>query len=286
MRCRRVRRCAPTTCFWPRTGPWRPPLSPSTEGRPRPLLDLVRAADHDRYLAALYAPEDRRADLLALYAFNAEIAGIRDRVSQSLPGEIRLQWWRDVISAKNAGGGTGHSVGDAPLGAIERRSLPGEAFRNYLDARIFDLYDDPMPTRGDLEGYCGETAAAILQLSSIVLDPEAAGRTGELAGHAGCAQAMAGLLRLLPLHRRRGQCYVPKDVLAAAGTSPEEFLAGDGGPNAPRAVAAMMALAREHLSAFERDAPVLPQSLRPAFLPLALTGAQLMKMEGREKDLL
>ena len=78
--------------------------------------------------------------------------------------------------------------------------------------------------------------------------------SAELAGHAGCAQAIAGLLRLLPLHRRRGQCYVPRDLLAAAGTSPEEFLAGDGGPNATRAVAAMIALAREHLSAFERGA--------------------------------
>jgi phytoene synthase len=261
-------------------------LSPSTEGRLEPLLELVRGADRDRYLAALYAPEDRRGDLLALYAFNAEISGIRDRVSQALPGEIRLQWWRDVIAAQNPGAGAGHPVAEALLGTIERRNLPREAFQNYLDARIFDLYDDPMPTRGDLEGYCGETAAAILQLSSIVLDPEAAARHAELAGHAGCAQAIAGLLRLLPLHRRRGQCYVPKDILAAAGTSPEEFLAGDGGENAPRAVAAMIALGREHLSIFERGASALPPSLRPAFLPLAVTGAQLTKMQGREGALL
>jgi phytoene synthase len=261
-------------------------LSPSTEDRLKPLMELVRAADRDRYVAALYAPEDRRADLLALYAFNAEISGIRERVSQPLTGEIRLQWWRDVVTAKDVSAGAGHPVAEALLAAIERYSLPREAFQNYLDARIFDLYDDPMPTRGDLEGYCGETAAAILQLSSLVLDPEVAARNAELAGHAGCAQAITGLLRLLPLHRGRGQCYVPKDVLAAAGTSPEEFLAGDGGPNAPRAVAAMIALAQEHLSAFERDAGALPQSLRPAFLPLAPVGAQLAKMQGREKELL
>lgn len=261
-------------------------MSPSTEDRPKPLLELVRGADRDRYVAALYAPEDKRADILALYAFNAEISGIRDRVSQPLPGEVRLQWWRDVIAAQDVGAGAGHPVADALLQAIERRSLPREAFQNYLDARIFDLYDDPMPTRGDLEGYCGETAAAIIQLASLVLDPEAAARTGELAGHAGCAQAITGLLRLLPLHRRRGQCYVPKDILSAAGTSPEEFLAGEGGPNAPRAVAAMVALAREHLSAFERGAGNLPQTLRPAFLPLALTGAQLTKMQGCEKEVL
>jgi phytoene synthase len=249
-------------------------------------MNLVRAADRDRYLAALYAPEDRRTDLLALYAFNAEISGTRDRISQALPGEIRLQWWRDAIAAKDVSAGAGHPVAEALLETIDRRSLPREAFQNYLDARIFDLYDDPMPTRGDLEGYCGETAAAVIQLSSIILDPAAAAGTAELAGHAGCAQAITGLLRLLPLHRRRGQCYVPKDVLAAVGTSPGEFLAGDGGPNAARVVSATIALAREHLSAFERGTDALPQSLRPAFLPLALTGAQLKKMQGREKDLL
>lgn len=261
-------------------------MSPSTEGRLTPLLDLVRAADRDRYLAALYAPEDKRQDLLALYAFNAEIAGIRERVSQALPGEIRLQWWRDVIETSDSATAMGHPVADALLQAIDRRQLPLQAFQNYLDARIFDLYDDPMPTRGDLEGYCGETASAIIQLSALVLDREAALQSADMAGHAGCSLAICGLLRLLPVHRRRAQCYVPKDILAAAGTSREEFIAGDGGPNGPRAVAAMIALAREHLSAFENGARTLPQSLRPAFLPLAPVGAQLARMQGREKDML
>ena len=92
----------------------------------------------------------------------------------------------------------------------------------------------------------------MIQLSSIVLDPDGGRHSAELAGHAGCAQTITGLLRLLPLHRRRGQCYVPRDILAAAGTRRRSFLAGDGGPNAARAVAAMIALAREHLAAFER----------------------------------
>jgi len=249
-------------------------------------MELVRAGDRDRYLSVLYAPEDKRADLLALYAFNAEIAGIRNRVTQPLMGEVRLQWWRDVIETGDAGAGAGHPVAEQLVETIKRHSLPRQAFLNHLDARIFDLYDDPMPTRSDLEGYCGETASATIQLASIVLSPEAAARTGDIAGHAGCAQAITGLLRLLPLQRRRGQCYFPKDMLAAAGTTPEEFLAGDGGENAPRAVAAMMALASEHLSAFERGAGALAPALAPGFLPLALTHAQLTRMRGRERELL
>lgn len=246
----------------------------------------MRAADRDRYVAVLYAPEAKRADLLALYAFDAEIGAIRDRVSEPLPGEMRLQWWRDVLASNDPASAGGHPVATALLEAIRRNKLPTDALQNYLDARIFDLYDDPMPTRGDLEGYCGETAAAIIQLGTIVLDPEASVRSAELAGHAGCAQAVTRLLRLLPIHRRRGQCYVPKDILAAAGTTPQEFVTGDGGPNAPRAVAAMIALAREHLQAFERGAAAMPASVRPAFLPIAATAATLSKMDGRPGEVL
>lgn len=242
------------------------------------VMDAVRAADHDRYLTALYAPADKRDALFSLYAFNAEIAGIRDRIHEPLPGEVRLQWWRDVIAAGDEAG-AGHPVADSLNTSIAAFNLPKPAFENMLDARIFDLYDDPMPSRTDLEGYCGETAAALIQLAAMVLDPLEAPRFAELAGRAGCAQAITGLLLLLPLHRKRGQCFVPVDILAAAGSSPEEFVAGDGGPGAKRAVAAMIALARDHLSAFEQGAPTLPVSLRPAFLPLALSRAYLTKME-------
>ncbi|MFD2056649.1 phytoene/squalene synthase family protein [Mesorhizobium calcicola] len=242
------------------------------------VVDGVRAADHDRYLTALYAPADKRDALFSLYAFNAEIAGIRDRIHEALPGEVRLQWWRDVIAAGGAAG-AGHPVADSLNATIAAFNLPKPAFDNMLEARIFDLYDDPMPSRTDLEGYCGETAAALIQLAAMVLDPVEAPRFAELAGRAGCGQAMTGLLLLLPLHRKRGQCFIPTDILAAAGSSPEEFVVGDGGPGAKRAVAAMIALARDHLSAFEQGASALTVSLRPAFLPLALSRAYLTKME-------
>ncbi|MEP9371641.1 phytoene/squalene synthase family protein [Mesorhizobium sp. KR1-2] len=242
------------------------------------VMEAARAADRDRYLSALYAPEDRRPALLALYAFNAEIAAVRDRIREPLPGEVRLQWWRDVIAAGTAQAASGHPVAEALVEAISANNLPQAAFQNYLDARIFDLYDDPMPSRNDLEGYCGETAGAIIQLASLALDPSTAPAFANLAGHAGCAQAITGLLRLLPLHRARGQCFVPRDILSAVGSSPEEFITGDGGAGVAGALAAMIALADEHLSAFERGAPGLPVSLRPAYLPVALTRAYLNRL--------
>jgi len=272
--------------FWRKTAPWPQRSSPSIDmsQNAKIVMDAVRAADHDRYLTALYAPAEKRDALFSLYAFNAEIAGIRDRIHEALPGEVRLQWWRDLIAVDNDDAAIGHPVADALKATISAHRLPKLAFDNMLEARIFDLYDDPMPSRTDLEGYCGETAAALIQLAAMVLDPVEAPRFAELAGRAGCAQAMTGLLLLLPLHRKRGQCFVPAEILAAAGSTPEEFVASDGGPGAQRAVAALIALAREHLSAFERGAAALPVALHPAFLPLALSRAYLDRMEGSRQS--
>lgn len=250
------------------------------------VMEAVRTSDRDRYLSALYAPEDKRAALFALYAFNAEIAGVRDRIREPLPGEVRLQWWRDVLAAGNKQAAAGHPVAEALIEAIDTYGLPEAAFQNYLDTRIFDLYDDPMPSRNDLEGYCGETAGAVIQLASMVLEPEAAPSFSSLAGHAGCAQAITGLLRLMPIHRLRGQCFVPREILAAVGSSPEEFVAGDGGTGASGALAAMISLADEHLAAFERDARELPPSLRAAFLPVALAPAYLSRLRRTGKEAL
>ena len=99
------------------------------------VMDAVRAADHDRYLTALYAPADKRDALFSLYAFNAEIAGIRDRIHEPLPGEVRLQWWRDVVAAGGEAG-AGHPVADSLNTSIAAFNLPKPAFDNMLDARI------------------------------------------------------------------------------------------------------------------------------------------------------
>ena len=245
---------------------------------PQDLADLLRAADRDRYLATLYAPQDKRADLTALYVFNAEIASVRERAREPLPGEIRLRWWLDALAAP-AGQATGNPGADALRAAIARHGLPMAPFEDMIEARMFDLYDDPMPDRATLEGYCGETASALVQLSAVILAPASAAGAAEAAGHAGCAQAIAGLLRLLPLHRSRGQCYVPAELLAAAGTSRDEFVSDMPGEAGGRAVAAMIALAREHLSRFEAAAHDLPKPLRPAFLPVAPAAAYLAAVE-------
>jgi phytoene synthase len=245
-------------------------------------LQFLRQSDFDRYLAVLYAPEDKRPALAALYAFNAEIARIRDVMHDALPGEVRLQWWRDLINGTEHGAVTGNPVAALLLQAIQEYQLPRSVFDAYCEARIFDLYNDAMPSRNDLEGYCGETACAILQMAAMILDADAAKSSAELSGHAGVAQAVSGLLRLLPLHRRRGQVYVPEDMLQAVGVNAEQFIKGDDKQAMQRVVSVLTALAREHYAAFEKQP--MPASLKAAYLPVRLVPVVLKRAESKAEQ--
>jgi len=236
------------------------------------LLGRLRAIEPDRYLSLLYAPEAAREDVAALYAFDAEVASIRERVHEALPGEIRIQWWRDTLAA---GEPTGSPVADALIDAVGRHGLPLAGFAQYLDARIADLYDDPMPDIETLEAYCGATSSTLMQMAAMVLDPAAAPRAAEAAGHGGCAEAITRLVWSLPRHRARGQCHIPAGMLAAAGTSVEEFLSETPGEGGLRAARMMIALAREHFGKFSASAAGISAALRPAFLPVAVCPLRL-----------
>ncbi|KGF70251.1 phytoene synthase [Hoeflea sp. BAL378] len=248
------------------------------------MLADLRAADIDRYLALLLMPEAARDDLLVLMLFNAEIAAIRDRVRDPMPGEIRLQWWREVLSGDRGGEASGHPLASALGSVIGRRALPTAPLIAMCEARTFDLYDDPMPDRLSYEGYAGETASALLQMSAFLLDPAIAAETATASGHAGVAQAVAGHLMLLPITRARGQVFVPGDLLAATGLDRDRFLGGENKPALTNAVRAFAGIGREHLDKAKAALAHLPGHLFPAYLPVALVEPVLARAEQRGAD--
>ena len=247
----------------------------------RHCLKLLRDGDRERYLAVLYAPQGKRPALAALYAFDVEIGRIRNLVSEPLPGEIRLQWWRDVISGERRAEGAQHPVGAALLSAIDQYALPPAAFDSYLEARIFDLYHDPIPDRGTFEGYLGETVSVFFMLAAQILNDGADPVCADVAGHAGMAAGIAGILNDLSLHRKRQQVYIPRDVLQAAGTGAETLLEGTDSDALERVVSVVVAMGKEHLAAAEVGLAGMAMKPRTAFLPLATTGARLGLAEKR-----
>jgi hypothetical protein len=158
------------------------------------VLETLRQWDRPRYLALLLAPPESRAGLLALHAFSAEIGRIAATVSEPQLGEIRLQWWRDSLSAIADGETAGHPVAAALTDAVRRHRLPMAPLRNLVDAHQHDLYADQFANVEALEMYLGSTQSVLIQLSALILDPAAAPDVAEAAGYAGVAYGIGQIL--------------------------------------------------------------------------------------------
>ncbi|WP_341990171.1 phytoene/squalene synthase family protein [Azorhizobium sp. AG788] len=245
--------------------------------------ELVRAQDRDRFLAALFAPAAARPHLLALYAYNVEIARVREVVREALPGEVRLQWWRELIEGHGRGEVTGHPVASALLDTLRQKALPRGALLNMVEARVFDLYDDAMPSLNDLEGYAGETASALLQLSAHILAGGPRPALADACGHGGVAIALTGLMRALPVHAARGQCFLPADLLARHGASREEVVARKATAGVLAVLADLRQRATRHLQQAHEALAGVDRDAAPAFLTLALVPGDLHAL-ARAKD--
>ena len=240
---------------------------------------MVRREDPDRWLASLFIPEAARRHVLALYAFNLEVARVREVVSEPMLGEIRLQWQRDALEKPDDGDARANPVAAALLDAIARFDLPKETLIELIDARAFDLYDDPMETVGQLEAYCRATSSNLFCEIALIVDPEEPASGFGVSAHGGVAYALTGLLRAFPWHAARGQLFIPLEILKKQGLERAEIAAGQATPAVRAALADMRALAREHLDIFLSRIEGLPNRCKPGFLPVALCEPYLRQME-------
>src|SRR5262245_19896162 len=246
---------------------------------------LLRAADRDRFLATLFAPAEHRDALFALYAFNVEITRVREAAREPLAGEIRLQWWSDVLGGAGRGEVAAFPEAAALLASMARYRLPAERFEALIAARRFDLYDEPMATLGELEAYADGASSGLIALAAQVLLAGAEPNIGALGHHAGVAHAIAGLLKAFPVHAARGQLFVPLEVLQRHGAGRQDVVAG--GPATPQLRAALTELrqrARHHLRAAQELLAAGPPAVLPALLPVALAAPMLARMERRDYD--
>jgi len=161
------------------------------------LADSVRRQDRDRFIAAMLCPVERRAAVLAVVAFNGEIARIRERVAEPMMGHIRLQWWRDALAR--------FAVDEDAESAPLLRLLAGQRIwpdlrpllAALIDARQKDLDDPPLADAAAAEAYVAATTAPLADALAV------AGGVPDLAGAAPVRDAarghgLVGLLRATP----------------------------------------------------------------------------------------
>lgn len=208
------------------------------------LDDLVCRVDPDRWLASRFiADPAARADVIALYAFNYELARVAGGVSNALMGEIRLTWWREAMEEIAAGQvPRQHPTVQAIAGA----RLDPLALAALAEARFADLDAAPPADEATVLAYVDATAGALAVLVARRLDAQA---DPHAVKGAALAYGLAGLWRL----QQAGRACLP-----SAWTRTD--------------VARRVA---EQLKAARTELKVLPVAAFPAVAPAALTGPYL-----------
>ncbi len=226
------------------------------------LLEAVRRHDPDRFLCALFAPAERRCDLLLLCAFNHELARAREVASQPTLALIRLQWWREVVEGAAR---PPHAVATPLAEALRAGRLRREDLLAMIDGREREAEPD-MPRFGDFQDYVRATAGAMAVAAGGALGADAA--TLARLRALGTAYGVAGQLRGVALLARRWQrCLLPGDLLAAHGLSPEHVIAA---PDTPRLAPVRAALRDWGLAQLRAGAGRFGREVIAAALPAVL----------------
>ncbi|HEY1720870.1 MAG TPA: phytoene/squalene synthase family protein [Magnetospirillaceae bacterium] len=249
-----------------------------------PLAVEVHRHDRDRFVTTLFAPTECREALLALYAFNLEVARTRESVSEILLGEIRLQWWRDAIDKLYRGEDLAHPVVQGLGAAIRTHTLTREPFDRLIDARTADLSDGPLESLAGLESYAEGTSATLVSLALATLDgrDEAAARLSQLAG---IGWGLVGLLRAVPFHARERRIYLPADLLAEYHLTFEDVVARKPSQGLARIAETIADRAWHHFAEARMMQNDLPRRARSALLIVQLGETYLARLRAARFDL-
>jgi phytoene synthase len=224
-----------------------------------------------------------RPFIFAVSAFRVEIDKIPRSVTNTIIGEMRLQWWRDVLGNPHGSDSKSHPVARALFSVTDVFSIPPKDLFPVLDAYRERLYEQPFKTPGDLERNCEKALFPVLRIKADILDCGSAKHSAGFSEAMKTAAALLGLVDYLCSHSGPGTnstLFVPEDT---PPSSPEvsaegketQYQHGDL-RQAFRTVARRLP---ELQQAFNNRAPSLNGLERLAFLNTCLTPAYIRAME-------
>ncbi len=238
---------------------------------------LLRRRDQDRYWSVLFAPARKRAGLIALYAYNAELARIAASAQEPMVAQIRLQWWRDAIDLASPGTRTGNPVADALTAAMTAHDLPKERLIAMADARVPEIFGDPPADIQGLRAAVQATEGTVFELAAWILGDRGI-LTAEAAGHAGLAYGLVGLLRTIPAQLSRRKLLLPPSYFEQRAVDIPALYQGKAGANFGAALADLRGASNRAYQRYRGLAPRLDPAIFPAFLILTLVKPYLRAM--------
>jgi len=238
-----------------------------------PLAADLRAHDPDRYTASLFAPPFSRDALIALYAFDHELARLPKIVREPMAGLIRLQWWQDIIDRIDDNQTTHHPVVQGLHRALTKGGLDAVHLKRAIDGRRRPFEDERPSDLQTFERYLLDIGGSITSAAAALLGAED-GETMAVANRVGLVRA--AFEQLITLER---------PVSDLGPWLPSEWLESPDHPNGRASTAGantcLATWALGELAEARRQQGSIVRSLLAAFFPGTLAGIRLRGSIGR-----
>lgn len=228
--------------------------------------DVTRSRAKNFYYAIRMLPPERRDAMCAVYAFFRECDDLSDE------GEVhqrreRLERWRQVVLGAEPAEPS--PVLAAFRDANRRFGIPSKHYSDLIDGTMMDLDGYVYETFQDLYDYCYRVASTVGLVCIRIFGFDGSPEAETMAEHQGIAFQLTNILRDVAEDASMGRVYLPREILAEFGLTPEDLLAGRPGPRFGELVRHMAGRARDY---YERSVPLTvriePRS-RPALRAMA-----------------
>ncbi len=228
------------------------------------LEGALREGDPDRWAATRLAALPARADLVALYGFNVELARIVERVREPMLGQIRLQWWRERLLASEAPPAPTAPLEEALVGLIARRAAIAPVLDRMISLRTEQIGPEVFASDQARQAWMDGVGCALGEAAAIVLAVQDA-RALALAQRLGAIWARVGELRA-----EGWWASIGRDRLAHVGADRAGWWAAE--------VRACVAIESGVRADFNESPPATRAALLGGMAHLALTRADLRRM--------
>ncbi len=235
---------------------------------------LVKNYDYDRFLVTLFAPASAREGLFALYAFNHEVAKIREAVSEPMLGEIRLQWWREAIEGIYENNPRNHEIVLPLHQAVQSKNIPMQSFIDIIDARAADIYDENPETLNDFENYLGKTSGNLSKLAAQIIGVQDAPSLS-LTYDMGLVWGLIGSMRTIRYHISLKKLSLPQDMMDQYGVGKRDIFGQMENENINKLIKDLCQSAKQYLDQLAQDKKQIEPEIRSLFLLSALSRSYL-----------
>ncbi|XP_062320962.1 NADH dehydrogenase (ubiquinone) complex I, assembly factor 6 isoform X2 [Osmerus eperlanus] len=246
-------------------------------------IDIVRSRDYDGFVCSLLLPEEARRSSLALRAFNVELAQVKDSVTQTTIGLMRMQFWKAAIDDIYKDDPPLQPVSAELWRAVRKHYLTKRWLLRIITEREKDMEDRAYRTLQELETYSENTQSSLLYLLLESLGVKNV-HADHAASHIGKAHGIVTCLRATPYYSSRRKVYLPMDICMLHGASQEDFIRGNREQHVRDVIYDIASQAHVHLQHARSFSKNVPIAATPAFLQTVVLEDYLQRVRRVDFD--